>query len=325
MRFGFCLLPATLAAGLCLLALPSAACAQEPASGPTAVHELPDTPQPQFALAEAEPPEQQTPAGQSQSAPQPASSATPAQGSSSSLPAAQQPDAQKTQREKADEQIKEQEKQRTVGILPAFNVSYRSDAVSMTAGQKMKLAFRSSTDPVAFAAAFVVAGYREALDDDPGFGWGAEGYGKRSGAAYLDAFDGGIIGNGILPSILHQDPRYFRLGHGTTTHRILYSLATNVMCKHDNTHKWEPNYSNVGGNIIAGAISNLYYPSSESGIGETFSNGFVVTAEGGIGSVFQEFWPDISRKFLHRDPTHGLDAQGHAADKANQQAPPNAK
>jgi len=325
MRFGFCLLPATLAAGLCLLALPSAACAQEPASGPTAVHELPDTPQPQFALAEAEPPEQQTPAGQSQSAPQPASSATPAQGSSSSLPAAQQPDAQKTQREKADEQIKEQEKQRTVGILPAFNVSYRSDAVSMTAGQKMKLAFRSSTDPVAFAAAFVVAGYREALDDDPGFGWGAEGYGKRSGAAYLDAFDGGIIGNGILPSILHQDPRYFRLGHGTTTHRLLYALATNVICKHDNTHKWEPNYSNVGGNIIAGAISNLYYPSSESGIGETFSNGFIVTAEGGFGSVFQEFWPDISRKFLHRDPTHGLDAQAHAADKANQQAPPNAK
>ena len=325
MRFGFCLLPATLAAGLCLLALPSAACAQEPASGPTAVHELPDTPQPQFALAEAEPPEQQTPAGQSQSAPQPASSATPAQGSSSSLPAAQQPDAQKTQREKADEQIKEQEKQRTVGILPAFNVSYRSDAVSMTAGQKMKLAFRSSTDPVAFAAAFVVAGYREALDDDPGFGWGAEGYGKRSGAAYLDAFDGGIIGNGILPSILHQDPRYFRLGHGTTTHRILYSLATNVMAKHDNTHKWEPNYSNVGGNIIAGAISNLYYPSSGAGIGQTFSNGFIVTAEGGFGSIFQEFWPDISRKFLHRDPTHGLDAQTRDGNKANQQAQPNTK
>jgi hypothetical protein len=179
MRFGFCLLPATLAVGFCLLALPPAACAQEPASGLAAVHSnCPKTPQPQFALAEAEPPEQQTPAGQSQSAPQPASRATPAQGSSSSLPAAQQPDAQKTQREKADEQIKEQEKQRTVGILPAFNVSYRSDAVSMTAGQKMKLAFRSSTDPVAFAAAFVVAGYREALDDDPGFGWGAEGYGK---------------------------------------------------------------------------------------------------------------------------------------------------
>ena len=115
----------------------------------------------------------------------------------------------------------------------------------MTAGQKMKLALRSSTDPVAFAAAFVVAGYHEARDDDKGFGWGIEGYGKRSGAAYLDAFDGNMIGNGILPSILHQDPRYFRMGHGTFTHRLLYSLATNVICKHDNTGKWEPNYSNV--------------------------------------------------------------------------------
>jgi len=165
MRLGSCFLPATLAIGFCLLAPSSAVFAQEPASGLTAVHSLPEAPQPQFALAEAEPLEQQTPAGQSQTTP-------PAQGSSSSLPAAQQADAQKTQREKADEQIKEQEKQRTVGILPAFNVSYRSDAVSMTAGQKMKLAFRSSTDPITFATAFVVAGYHEALDQNKGFGWG---------------------------------------------------------------------------------------------------------------------------------------------------------
>ena len=132
--------------------------------------------------------------------------------------------------------------------------------------------------------------------------------------------DGTIIGNGLLPAILHQDPRYFRLGHGTVTHRLLYALATNVICKHDNTHKWEPNYSNVGGNIISGAISNLYYPSSGSGIGETFTNGLTVTAEGGAGSIFQEFWPDISRKFLHKDPTHGLDAEARAADKAAKEA-----
>ena len=324
MRLGYFLLPATLAAGLCLLALPSSAFAQETACGLTGVHELPETPHPQFALAEAEPLEQQAPAGQNPTSPAPAQTPAP-QGSSSSPTAAQQPNDTRTQYQKAEEQIKEQEKQRTVGVVPAFNVSYRADAVSMTAGQKMRLSFRSTIDPVAFAAAFVVAGYHEALDQDPGFGWGAEGYGKRSGAAYLDAFNGNIIGNGILPSILHQDPRYFRLGHGTTTHRILYSLATNVIAKHDNTHKWEPNYSNVGGNIIAGAISNLYYPPSGSGIGQTFSNGFVVTAEGGFGSIFQEFWPDVSRKFLHRDPTHGLDAQQPAADKANQQAQPNAK
>lgn len=329
MRFGFCLLPATLATGLCLLALPFSAFSQGPVSGVTAVHSLPETPQPQFALAEAEPPEQQAQPGQNQTIPS-APSASPAQapapqGNSSSQTAPQQPGAAKTQREKAEQQIKEQEQQRVLGIVPAFNISYRSDAVSLTASQKLKLAFRSSVDPFTFAAGFAVAGYHEALDQDTGFGWGAEGYFKRSGAAYLDAFDGTMIGNGILPSVLHQDPRYFRLGHGTASHRLLYALATNVICKHDNTGKWEPNYSNVSGNIIAGAISNLYYPPSGSGIGQTFSNGFIVTAEGGFGSIFQEFWPDISRKFLHRDPTHGLDAQQRAAEKANQQAQPNAK
>ncbi|MGD0858408.1 MAG: hypothetical protein ABR912_03720 [Terracidiphilus sp.] len=267
---------------------------------------------------------QETPAGQNQGAQPPAPSPA-AQGSSSSQTAPQQPAGEKSQHEKADEQIKEQEKQRVVGIVPSFNTSYRSDAVSLSAGQKMGLAFRSATDPVAFAAAFLVAGYHEALDDDKGFGWGVEGYGKRSGAAYLDAFDGSIIGNGILPSILHQDPRYFRLGHGTVTHRVLYSLATNVICKHDNTGKWEPNYSNVGGNIISGAISNLYYPSGTSGFGQTITNGLTVTAEGGAGSIFQEFWPDISRKILHRDPTHGLDAQARAQDAAERKAEREAK
>ncbi len=312
MRFGFCFLSATILAELALVVSPFRASAQEAGSGliVTATAELPDAPRPQFEVASAEPPDQQPPADQ---------------GTSSSQTPTPPPAAEKSQHEKAEEQIKEQEKQRVVGVLPQFNISYRSDAASMTAGQKMKLALRSSTDPVAFAAAFVVAGYHEARDDDKGFGWGLQGYGKRSGAAYLDAFDGNIIGNGILPSILHQDPRYFRMGHGTFTHRLLYSLATNVICKHDNTGKWEPNYSNVGGNIISGAISNLYYPSSDSGIGQTFTNGFIVTAEGGVGSVFDEFWPDVSRKVLHRDPTHGLDAQARAAEKARKDAEKQAK
>jgi hypothetical protein len=297
MRFSSCLFSTVALTGIAWLASPSFLVAQQLSAA-----QLPDAPQPRIEIAAAELPDQQ-----------PAATPATAQGSSSSQTPATD---DKSQRDKADEQIKEQEKQRVAGILPSFNVSYRSDAASMTAGQKIKLAFRSATDPVAFGVAFVVAGLHEALDDDTGFGWGIEGYGKRSGAAYLDGFDGAMIGNGILPSILHQDPRYFRLGHGSTSHRLLYALSTNVRCKHDNTGKWEPNYSNVGGNIISGAISNLYYPSGNSGIGQTFTNGLVVTAEGGAGSVFQEFWPDISRKFLHKDPTHGLDAQARAADKA---------
>ena len=332
MRLASRLLSATFFTGVALLALPCALFSQEPRSAPvvTAAAEIPDAPPPQSAPAADQSPEQQNPAPQSQTTPQPAPSSTPAQspaaqGSSSSQSAAQQPGAEESQHQKADEQIKEEEKQRVLGIVPAFNTSYRSDAVSLTASQKMKLAFRSATDPVAFGAAVLVAGYHEALDDDTGFGWGAEGFGKRSGAAYLDAFDGAIIGNGILPAILHQDPRYFRLGHGAKTHRLLYALATNVICKHDNTHRWEPNYSNVAGNIISGAISNLYYPSGTSGFGQTITNGLTVTAEGGAGSLFQEFWPDISRKFFHRDPTNGLDAQARALDAQEKLAAQKAK
>jgi hypothetical protein len=289
--------------------LPSCALAQETTSRLIAMNELPEAPQPQQATD-----------GQSQTTPQPAPSAALGQGSSSSQTGVQQSGDKKSKYEKAEEQIKEEEHQRNIGILPAFNVSYRSDAVSLTAGQKMRLAFRSSIDPVTFGVAFLVAGYHEGMHDNVGFPWGIKGYGERSGAAYLDAFDGGMIGNGILPSILHQDPRYFRLGHGANSHRMFYAVAASFICKHDNTGKWEPNYSNVSGNIISGAISNLYYPPSNSGVSQAFTNGMIVTAEGGFGSIFQEFWPDISRKILHKDPTHGLDAQARAADRTKKES-----
>jgi hypothetical protein len=312
-----------------MVALPLRLSPQEPGShaAVAAAAELPEAPRPQFELAAAEPTGQQTSAGQGQqpapdSAPaqNPAAQSSSSQGSSSSQATDQQPGGEKSQHDKAEEQMKEEEKQRVVGVLPTFNVSYRADAVSLSAGQKIRLALHSAVDPFTFAEGFLAAGYHEANDDDTGFGWGIKGYGKRSGAAYLDAADGAMIGNGFLPALLHQDPRYFRLGHGTITDRLLYSLATNVVCKHDNTNRWEPNYSNVAGNIISGAISNLYYPSSNSGVSQTFSNGFIVTAEGGFGSIFEEFWPDISRRFLHKDPTHGLDALARAQDVAEKAA-----
>jgi len=261
---------------------------------------------------------QQAPAS---AAAQPTTASTP--------PPAQQPGAQptaqeKTQRQKAEEQLKEQEHQRVMGVLPSFNISYRSDAVSLTGWQKIRLAFRTSVDPVTFGVAFLVAGYHEA-DNDVGFGWGIKGYGQRAGAAYLDTFDSNMIGNGILPALLHQDPRYFRMGHGSTTHRLLYATAAAFMCKHDNTGRWEPNYSNVMGNIAAGALSNLYYPGNNTGVGLTISNGLIVTAEGAVGAIFQEFWPDISRKLFHKDPTHGRDAQANSTADPASTAPQPAK
>ena len=123
-----------------------------------------------------------------------------------------------------------------------------------------------------------------------------------------------------MPSILHQDPRYFRLGHGSFHHRFLYAVATAFICKHDNTGKWEPNYSNVLGNMIAGEISNFYYPDADgSNVGQTIETGLTVTFEGTFGSTLQEFWPDISRKFFHKDPDHMVSTRGAGEGRCRKQ------
>ncbi|WP_420237812.1 carboxypeptidase regulatory-like domain-containing protein [Telmatobacter bradus] len=283
-----------------------------PASAQQSASPLPDAPQVQIAMNE----QPALPGDSSSALPQ-----EPAAASQTSAPANAPQATTADQHQKAATQLKEEEHQRVLGIVPSFNVSYRGKATApLSASQKMQLAYHASIDPFAFAGALLMAGYREAMDDDTGFGWGAEGYGKRSGAAYLDTVSSDIIGNGLYPVLLHQDPRFYRLGHGTVIHRAAYAIGTSFVCKGDNGH-WQPNISNVAGNITAGAISNLYYPSSDnSGVGQAFSDGMLVTAEGGLGAVFQEFWPDVSRKFLHRDPTHGLDAQAEAEDKAAKDA-----
>jgi hypothetical protein len=264
---------------------------QAPVKVDLAFERLPEAPVPQIAVAEDDGPQE---------------AASPAE-------------PPKTDQQKADEQIKAQLRQRALGIVPMFNITYLGDqTVSMTVKQKFELAIHSSTDPVDFVTPFFVAGLHEGLNDQEGFPWGVKGLGERAGAAYLDALGGNLIGSGLLPSILHQDPRYYRIGYGSAKHRLLYALATTVICKHDKTGKWEPNYSNVGGNIAAGAISTLYYPpTDEGGVGLTITNGLIVTATGAAGAVFNEFWPDISRKLFHKDPTNGLDAKRKAAHATN--------
>lgn len=215
-----------------------------------------------------------------------------------SVPAPQTGQTQQTaetRQQKAQEQLKQQEKQRIVGIVPNFNTSYISDAVPLSPRQKLSLAFRSAVDPFVFFAAGADAAYGQATNSFRGYGQGWGAYGKYFGASYTDDFDGTMIGNAILPILLKQDPRYFRLGTGTFKHRLIYSLYTTVWSKNDN-QKWGPNYSNVIGNLAAGGISNLYYPASDRGAGLTIERGLTVTAEGTIGAFFDEFWPDIARK-----------------------------
>jgi len=198
--------------------------------------------------------------------------------------------------QRREEQLRVQKKQRVLGILPEFNVSTVPDAVPLGAKQKFGLALKTLTDPGTFFFAGVVSGIAQAQNSFPGYGQGAEGYAKRFGATYLDTFDGAMIGNAILPSILHQDPRYFRRGKGNFATRFGYAVLSTVRCKSDSGH-WQPNYSNILGNFAAGAISNLYYPANQRGLVSTYQRAIVVSAQGAIGASISEFWPDIVEHF----------------------------
>ncbi len=226
---------------------------------------------------------------------------TSAAAKSSSAPQTAPPSkpSKKALHDQAEQQIQQQEHQRILGIIPNFNTSYVSNAAPLTPGQKFRLAFKSTIDPFTFLAAGLDAGYSQATDQFVGYGQGAEGYGKRLGASYADTFDGILLGNALFPVLLHEDPRYFRRGHGRFVKRLFYAISTTIITRNDNG-TWGPNYANVMGNLAAGGISNIYYPASDRGTELTFERAASVTIEGSLGAIFVEFWPDISHKLFKK-------------------------
>ena len=210
-------------------------------------------------------------------------------------PAATAADAKKKQHDQAEQDLKVQEKQRLLGVMPQFQVVMNGQAVPLSGGQKWKLALHSAIDPFYIGWAFVIGGgYGELVGNDNGYGWATQGYFKRVGANYADNVNGALVGNALLPQLLHQDPRYFRKGTGPIFKRFLYAAASTVVCHGDNG-KNQPNVSNVLGNYISGAISNAYYPANERGVALTLENGTSVTLFGALGGQILEFGPDLAR------------------------------
>jgi len=305
MRLGSSLTPAILFVGIALLALPSRLISQEPGSGlvTIAAENLPEAPQPEFADAQQQP----------------------AQGSSSSQASATQTADEKSQHEKAEEQLKQQEQQRVMGVMATFNTTRNRDALPLSPGQKFQLFFRSSTDPWPFLLASVVSGIGQADNSNAVWGQGVQGYAKRYGAAYSDAFIGNFFGNAVLPSLLREDPRYFQKGTGNFTSRVLWAAASTVWCRRDKGG-WGPNYANVGGNLIGSAIARAYYPASERTVSDAITDGLTVSAEGIVGSEVIEFWPDLvrnhKRKQAEKLARQAAENDAHsAAQPAPQSAP----
>jgi hypothetical protein len=191
--------------------------------------------------------------------------------------------------EVAEDEIKVEEKQRVLGVIPNFYVSYIPNAAPLSPKQKFELAWKTTVDPVTFGLNGAIAGIQQAQNDFSGYGQGAGGYAKRYGASYTNLATETFIGGAILPSLLKQDPRYFYKGSGSKRSRILYAIANAVICKGDDGH-WQANYSSILGSLAAGGISNLYYPAkNRDGAELTFENALIGIGESAAANIFQEF------------------------------------
>jgi hypothetical protein len=232
----------------------------------------------------------------------------------------------------SEEELRKELHQRIGVIVPNFNAVLDGNNLPMTPKQKMRAAFRSAVDPYQFGLALFTSAIGQAenshssYDPIPGTnpvqykpegyqqGWGA--YAKRFGASYTDQFNGTVLGNGVFPVLLHQDARYYRMGKGSFKKRFFYSVSTTVRCKGDNG-KWQPNFSNLLGNMAAGGISNLYYPAADRGFGLTIEQGLLVTAEGVFGALLIEFAPDVIGHY-HKNRTPPDTATQASAAPASQ-------
>jgi hypothetical protein len=197
-----------------------------------------------------------------------------------------------TREDLATEQVKVEEQQRVLGFIPNFYVSYDKDAAPLSARLKFDLALRVSVDPVTFAGTNFLAATNQAAHY-PDYVEGMKGYGQRLGSVYANDLTDILVGGAILPSVLHQDPRYFYQGTGTKRSRLLHALSSPVICRGDNGRA-QPNYSSLGGYLASGAIANAYYPQANRGPGLVFHSFAIDFSANIANAVLQEF---VVRRF----------------------------
>jgi hypothetical protein len=206
-----------------------------------------------------------------------------------------------SQAELAQEEVKTQEKQRALLIFPNFYSSYIWNAAPLNPRQKFDLALHSIFDPVNFLVVGAEAGGLQ-YNDTYHYGTGAEAYAKYYGSTFADTATTRILGGAVLPSLLHQDPRYFYKGRGRAASRALYAVTRAVITRND-AGRNEPNYSAVAGGLMAGAISNAYHPETDRGAGLTLRNGAIAIGGHAFDNLVREF---ILRPITSHVPESGV-------------------
>jgi hypothetical protein len=197
----------------------------------------------------------------------------------------------------AAEQIRAEEKQRLVGVIPNFFTSYIHDAAPLNWKQKFSLTARNSFDPIAFIGVGLGAGIEQATNTYPGYGQGAAGYGKRYAARLADGRSSDFLTHAVFPALLHQDPRYYYQGSGSFTSRLMHALSSPFVTRSDSGRS-VPNSSFLLGDISSAALSNLYYPRADRGASLVFTNAALGLA-GRLGT-------NLIREFLSKRLTKSV-------------------
>jgi hypothetical protein len=192
-------------------------------------------------------------------------------------------------------QTQDNSSERIFGVVPAYNITDARNAPSLTSAQKFGLFVKGTTDPFPVAVYALQAGVSQASDTHSGYGQGAAGYGKRFGAALLDGTSARFFGTYAFPSLLHQDPRYFRKGQGSAWSRVGYSVSRGFVTRSDSGNP-QPNWSNVFGKLTGAGLSNLYYPVEDRGANLTLTRVAISLSYQTLGNLAIEFWPEIHRK-----------------------------
>ena len=168
----------------------------------------------------------------------------------------------------------------------------------ITAGYKMTIALKDSFAVPLGLTSGAFAGLYQLEDQNPSFGQGLAGYGRRFGAAYGDQVVSNMMTEGVMPSLLHEDPRYFRVGQGSKRSRLLAALLQ-IMVTHTDSGRRTFNFSEWGGNAVAAAVSNVWYPDTRSA-SENVEKVVIQCGADSLSNVLKEFWPDVKRRFQRK-------------------------
>ena len=187
------------------------------------------------------------------------------------------------------------ESERIFGVVPAFSITDAKNLPPLKSKDKFNLFVRGTLDPFPFVVYGIQAGIEQANDTHSGYGQGAAGYARRFGAALGDGTSARFFSTYAFPSLLHQDPRYFRKGEGSGWSRVGYSISRGFVTRSD-SGKTQPNWSNLMGKFTGAGLSNLYYPAEDRGASLTLSRVAISLSYQMLGNLAIEFWPEIHRK-----------------------------